>query len=237
MTLAEKIAQMRGVWAGKGAMLSGLDFDPAKASMNFPDGIGALGRPSDKRGTPGIGQASGGIGRATGAPRGRRSNSSTRCSNGRSRSTRLGIPVLLHEESLHGYMATQATMFPQAIAMAGTFDTDLMRRVQAIIAGEVRARGVFYVLSPVVDIVRDPRWGRIEETYGEDPYLVSRDGRRRGRGAAGRRQARAPAAGQGLRHAQAYSPATASPTAAPTSGRPKPPSATCARTSSRRSAR
>ena len=60
MTLAEKIAQIRGVWAGKGAMLSGLDFDPAKAKANFPDGIGALGRPSDKRGTPGVGQASGG---------------------------------------------------------------------------------------------------------------------------------------------------------------------------------
>jgi beta-glucosidase len=60
MTLAEKVAQLRGVWAGKGAMLSGLDFDSAKASANFPDGIGALGRPSDKRGTPGVGQASGG---------------------------------------------------------------------------------------------------------------------------------------------------------------------------------
>ena len=60
MTLAEKIAQMRGTWAGKAGMLNGLAFDPAKASASFPDGIGALGRPSDKRGTPGIGQAGGG---------------------------------------------------------------------------------------------------------------------------------------------------------------------------------
>jgi beta-glucosidase len=84
--------------------------------------------------------------------------------------------VLVHEESLHGYMATQATSFPQAIAMAGTFDTDLVRRVHTLIAGEMRARGVFYTLSPVIDIVRDPRWGRIEETFGEDPYLVSEMG-------------------------------------------------------------
>jgi beta-glucosidase len=172
MTLGEKIAQLRGVWAGKGAMLSGLDFDPAKATRNFPDGIGALGRPSDKRGTPGIGQASGGS-----ADRWRTPRQTVEFINALQKwaleGTRLGIPVLVHEEALHGYMATQATMFPQAIALAGTFDTDLMRRAQALIAREVRARGTFYVLSPVVDIVRDPRWGRIEETYGEDPYLVS----------------------------------------------------------------
>jgi beta-glucosidase len=90
--------------------------------------------------------------------------------------TRLGIPILFHEESLHGYMATEATMFPQALAMAGTFDTELMRNVNTVIAREVRARGVPFVLSPVVDIVRDPRWGRIEETYGEDPFLVGEMG-------------------------------------------------------------
>ncbi len=73
-------------------------------------------------------------------------------------------------------MATDATMFPQAIALAGSFDTALMREVQSVIAREVRARGITYVLSPVVDIVRDPRWGRIEETFGEDPYLVSEMG-------------------------------------------------------------
>ena len=60
MTLPEKIAQIRGTWSGKSGMLSGLAFDATKASASFPDGIGALGRPSDKRGVPGIGQASGG---------------------------------------------------------------------------------------------------------------------------------------------------------------------------------
>ncbi|MGH8168763.1 MAG: glycoside hydrolase family 3 protein, partial [Woeseiaceae bacterium] len=74
------------------------------------------------------------------------------------------------------YMATEATMFPQAIALAGSFDTELMRNVSSVIAREVRARGVPFVLSPVVDIVRDPRWGRIEETFGEDPYLVGEMG-------------------------------------------------------------
>jgi beta-glucosidase len=175
MTLAEKIAQMRGVWAGKGGMLSGLDFDPVKAKANFPDGIGALGRPSDKRGTPGVGQASGGS-----ADRWRTPRQTVEFINALQKwaleGTRLGIPVLVHEESLHGYMATQATSFPQAIAMAGTFDTGLVRRVHTLIAGEMRARGVFYTLSPVIDIVRDPRWGRIEETFGEDPYLVSEMG-------------------------------------------------------------
>jgi beta-glucosidase len=175
MTLTEKIAQLRGVWAGKGAMLGGFDFDPVKAKANFPDGIGALGRPSDKRGTPGVGEAAGGS-----ADRWRTPRQTVEFINALQKwameGTRLGIPVLVHEESLHGYMATQATSFPQAIAMAGTFDTDLVRRVNTLIAGEMRARGVFYTLSPVIDIVRDPRWGRIEETFGEDPYLVSEMG-------------------------------------------------------------
>lgn len=175
MTLGEKIAQMRGTWAGKSGMLTGLEFDPAKAKLNFPDGIGALGRPSDKRGTPGIGQAGGG-----GREKWRTPAQTVEFINALQRwaleDTRLGIPVLVHEESLHGYMATDATSYPQALAMAGTFDLDLARRVHTQIAGEMRARGVFYTLSPVVDIVRDPRWGRIEETFGEDPYLVAEMG-------------------------------------------------------------
>lgn len=172
MTLPEKVAQLRGVWAGKGAMIDGLAFDAKKASAAFPDGIGALGRPSDKRGVPGIGQASGGS-----ASRWRTPTQTVEFINALQKwaleGTRLGIPVLVHEESLHGYMATEATSFPQAIALSGTFDTGLMRRVQSLIAREMRARGVFYTLSPVVDIARDPRWGRIEETFGEDPHLVA----------------------------------------------------------------
>src|SRR5690606_3116043 len=90
--------------------------------------------------------------------------------------TRLGIPILFHEESLHGFMAPEATSFPQAIALAGTFDTDLVERASSIIGREVRAHGTTLTLSPVVDIARDPRWGRIEETFGEDPFLCAEMG-------------------------------------------------------------
>src|SRR6266540_3539013 len=90
--------------------------------------------------------------------------------------TRLAIPVLFHEEALHGLEAAQATSFPQAIALASTWNPELVERVFAAAAAEARARGVHQVLAPVVDVARDPRWGRIEETYGEDPYLAARMG-------------------------------------------------------------
>src|SRR5690606_802260 len=175
MTLSEKIAQIRAAWQGKGDMIDDLAFNPTKASAAFPDGIGHVTRASDKRGVPGITGAAGGT-----AARWRTPKETVDFVNALQKwaleDTRLGIPVLTHEESLHGYMATEATMFPQAIGLAGTFDTDLMRRVQSVIAREVRARGVPYVLSPVVDIVRDPRWGRIEECFGEDPHLAAEMG-------------------------------------------------------------
>ena len=84
--------------------------------------------------------------------------------------------MLFHEEALHGLEAQQATSFPQAIALASTWNPDLVERVFAAAAAEARARGVHQVLAPVVDVARDPRWGRIEETYGEDPYLAARMG-------------------------------------------------------------
>ena len=90
--------------------------------------------------------------------------------------TRLGIPALGIGEGLHGYMAHEATSFPQAIGLASAWDPDLHERVFGVVAREMRARGAHYVLSPVLDLARDPRWGRTEETYGEDPYLVSRLG-------------------------------------------------------------
>lgn len=172
MTLEEKVGQMIAIWARKEEVMDGLAFDAKKASAAYPNGIGHVTRPSDKRGVPGITGAAGGT-----AARWRTPRETVEFINAMQRwaltGTRLGIPVLFHEESLHGYMATDATMFPQAIGLAGAFDRDLMRRVQSVIARETRARGVPYVLSPVVDIVRDPRWGRIEETFGECPYLVA----------------------------------------------------------------
>jgi beta-glucosidase len=90
--------------------------------------------------------------------------------------TRLGIPALGIGEGLHGYMAHEATSFPQAIGLASAWDVAFHQRVFGAVAREMRARGAHYVLSPVLDLARDPRWGRTEETYGEDPYLVSRLG-------------------------------------------------------------
>ncbi len=91
--------------------------------------------------------------------------------------TRLGIPIIPFDEALHGLTREGATIFPQAIALAATWDTALVRRVAGAIAHETRSRGVRQVLSPVVNIASDVRWGRVEETYGEDPYLTSALGR------------------------------------------------------------
>lgn len=86
--------------------------------------------------------------------------------------TRLGIPALMHEECLSGYMAKGGTTFPQSIGMAATFDPGLMERVTTVIREQMRAVGAHLGLSPVLDLARDFRWGRVEETFGEDPYLV-----------------------------------------------------------------
>lgn len=90
--------------------------------------------------------------------------------------TRLGIPIIAFDEALHGLVREGATSFPQAIALAATFDTTLMRKVSTAIAEEARARGIRQVLSPVVNIASDVRWGRVEETYGEDPFLTAEMG-------------------------------------------------------------
>ncbi|MCG8698803.1 MAG: glycoside hydrolase family 3 C-terminal domain-containing protein [Bacteroidales bacterium] len=88
--------------------------------------------------------------------------------------TRLGIPILFFEEALHGLKTEKATSFPQAICLASTWNLDLMKEVSKAIAVETKTRGVRQVLSPVVDLARDPRWGRSQETYGEDPFLASK---------------------------------------------------------------
>ncbi len=90
--------------------------------------------------------------------------------------TRLGIPAIMFDEALHGLVRAGCTSFPQSIALAATFDTALVYRVACSIADETRARGVRQVLSPVINIATDVRWGRVEETYGEDPVLTSAAG-------------------------------------------------------------
>jgi beta-glucosidase len=90
--------------------------------------------------------------------------------------TRLGIPAIVHEEICSGLMARAATVFPQAIGVAATWDPELAREMAAVVRRQMRAMGAHHGLSPVLDVARDPRWGRTEETYGEDPYLVARMG-------------------------------------------------------------
>ncbi len=182
MTLDEKLAQISCVWFGKADVLdSDGSFNPEKMKERFPHGVGCFARPQDT------------IGMEADTER-KDVNDSTvvRTLSGRTPSetvdfvntvqkwmieeTRQGIPTLFHEEGLHGFQGRYATSFPQSIALASTFDPALIENVYAITAREIRARGVHHVLSPVVDVALDPRWGRIEETFGEDPYLVSQMG-------------------------------------------------------------
>lgn len=170
MTLVEKAAQLVCLWEDKNEFLDDdHGFDPIKAKKTMPHGIGQIARPSDMwgRGEPGV------------TP-GRTAVDTAELVNAIQRfvrdETRLGIPVLFHEEGLHGYQARDATVFPQAIALASTWDPALVEEVYATVASEMRARGAFQALAPVVDVARDPRWGRIEETYGEDPHLVAEMG-------------------------------------------------------------
>jgi beta-glucosidase len=102
--------------------------------------------------------------------------------------TRLGIPVMSHEECLVGLMARGATMFPSALAYGATFDPDLVERVARAIGIEARSVGCHQGLAPVLDVSRDVRWGRTEETLGEDPYLVGVLGTRFVRGLQGEKR-------------------------------------------------
>ena len=91
-------------------------------------------------------------------------------------SNRLGIPALIFEEGLHGYMQFDQTLFPQSINLSSTWNRELARKTGAAIATEARANGVHMILGPVLDLARDARWGRTEETFGEDPYLTGQLG-------------------------------------------------------------
>ena len=90
--------------------------------------------------------------------------------------TRLGIPAIVHEESTAGLCARDATQFPQAIGLASTWDPDLIGRIGTVIREQMVATGARHTLAPVLDVARDPRWGRVEETYGESAYLAARLG-------------------------------------------------------------
>jgi beta-glucosidase len=177
MTLDEKVAQLETIWEQKSKVeASNGTFSPDLATKNFPNGIGGFARPSDYRGLTQSNGAAGAAGEAVNRDARQTAEFVNAAQHWAVEHTRLGIPILMHEESLHGYVARGATSFPQAIALASTWDPDLVSRVFSAAAREARARGATLVLAPVVDVARDPRWGRIEETYGEDPYLVTQMG-------------------------------------------------------------
>ncbi|MCC2973914.1 glycoside hydrolase family 3 N-terminal domain-containing protein [Massilia sp. IC2-476] len=171
MTLEEKIAQMQCLWQKKPAVQNAdSSFSPDKAVAAYPNGMGMFARPSDRL----LGNAANVAGNS-GATANRGPRETAEYVNAVQKwaveRTRLGIPVLMHEEALHGYTAREATCFPQAIGLASSFDPALVTQVFSVAAREMRARGANLALAPVVDVARDPRWGRIEETYGEDPHL------------------------------------------------------------------
>lgn len=172
MTLEEKAAQMVGVWQEKATKLVDADgnFDPAKAKAAFKKGhgMGQVGRPSDagsNPATPANGKTARGMAELTNA-----------IQKFFIEESRLGIPVIFHEECLHGHAAKDATSFSQPIGLGATFNPDLVEELYTMTAYEARSRGTHQALTPVVDVARDPRWGRVEETYGEDPYLVAQLG-------------------------------------------------------------
>lgn len=154
MTLSEKLAQLGCVWIT--ALVEDGSFDEERALGAIPDGIGQVTR----------------IGASTGL----RPQESARLMNQVQRfaleRTRLGIPVVVHEESVAGYCARDATVFPQAIGLASTWDPALVQEVAHAISQQMLAVGARHSLAPVLDVARDPRWGRVEETYGEDPVLA-----------------------------------------------------------------
>ena len=158
MTLEEKLAQVGSVWSF--TLLEEGRFAPARARSTLSHGLGHLTRPAG----------------ATSL----RAREVARLVNSIQEflvtQTRLGVPAIVHEEVCSGVMARGSTIFPQAIGVASTWEPELNRRLADAVRTQMRATGSHQGLSPVLDVVRDPRWGRTEETYGEDPYLVSRMG-------------------------------------------------------------
>jgi len=163
MTLEEKVSQMLCIWGQKKTML----FDDegklnlGNLGVHFKHGIGQIGRISDTGG-------------------GRNAVEMAELANTLQKflveETRLGIPAIFHEECLHGLAGKDATSYPQPIGLAATFDPELVETIYTAIAEDTRSRGAQQALTPVVDVARDPRWGRVEETFGEDPFLVAQMG-------------------------------------------------------------
>jgi beta-glucosidase len=178
MTLDEKVMQVQSKWFDARKMMDkNGSFIPDSAAKYMPHGVGQITRPKEPLG--GVGTF----------PSRTTENTVEYCNAVQKflkERTRLGIPAVMHEEALHGYVGKDATAFPQAIGMASTWNPELIEKAFDIAAREARACGNHLVLAPVVDVSRDPRWGRTEETYGEDPYLAGEIGLAAVRGFQGR---------------------------------------------------
>ncbi len=155
MTLEEKIAQLGSLWVYEIADEQGLN--RAWAQTRMGNGLGQVTRLAG-------GSSLGPVATATLA---------NAIQKFLVEETRLGIPALIHDECCSGFLANGATNFPQIIGIASTWEPELVGAMTQIIRRQMRAVGVHHGLAPVLDIARDPRWGRTEETFGEDPYLTS----------------------------------------------------------------
>ncbi|MBI1281511.1 MAG: beta-glucosidase [Anaerolineaceae bacterium] len=158
MTLDEKIAQLGSFWIYE--VLDGMTFSARKAEKLFTHGVGQITR-------------MGGASNVTPTESVVLGNSIQKFLL---EHTRLGIPAVIHEECCSGYMARGATVFPQAIGVASMWEPKLVEQMADVIRRQMRSVGAHHALSPVLDVTRDARWGRVEETFGEDPYLVARMG-------------------------------------------------------------
>jgi beta-glucosidase len=154
MTLPEKLAQLGCVWSTQ--LFADDDFSAAAAADLMPDGTGQVTRIAASTGLRPEGLA----------------RMANHIQHWLVTETRLGIPAIIHEESTAGFCARDAVQFPQAIGLASSWNRELLEAVATHIRSEMVAVGARQSLAPVLDIARDPRWGRVEETYGEDPVLV-----------------------------------------------------------------
>jgi beta-xylosidase len=162
MTIEEKVAQLVGVWVGASA--DGGEVAPHQNDLNpdpdldaiLPNGLGQLTRPFGTR--P--------VDAAVGALSLQRTQERIVSEN------RFGIPAVAHEECLAGFAAWGATAYPVPLSWGASFDPETVRAMAERIGADLRRVGVHQGLAPVLDVVRDARWGRVEETIGEDPYLV-----------------------------------------------------------------
>ncbi|MEU6812474.1 glycoside hydrolase family 3 N-terminal domain-containing protein [Streptomyces sp. NPDC046831] len=162
MTLEEKTAQLYGVWVG--AATDGAGVAPHQQAMDTDHDW-------DELIARGLGQLTRSFGTAPVDPAvGARSLAAAQ--RRIMAAGRFGIPAVAHEECLAGFTAWRATAYPVPLAWGASFDPDLVEEMARRIGADLRAVGVHQGLAPVLDVVRDPRWGRVEETIGEDPYLV-----------------------------------------------------------------